>query len=116
MQMMQVKKEDGSPVVILNFENSITPSELTEYIYMLLEAASQAAGCRIKYDLYEISEEIKVTESGIPVEGMCSVAEQQANEAHNQSMEALALAHKALEASEAALQEVKRRKQCKCVG
>ena len=116
MQMMQVKKEDGSPVVILTFGDGITPSDLTEYIYMLLDSASQAAGCRIKYDLYEISEEIKPVENGMPAEGLCSVAEQQANEAHNQSMEALALAYKALEASEAALLEVKLRKQCKCEG
>lgn len=116
MKMMQVKHEDGSPMAVLTYEGKTTPESLTEIIYMMLDEASLHAGFRLKHDLYEISEEIKTVEDGKPAEGMCSVAEQQANEAHNQSTEALVVAYKALEASDAALREVKRRKQCTCEG
>jgi hypothetical protein len=59
METMQLKKENGSPMAVLTYEENTTPAELTELIYMLLDSASEQAGFNLKYDLYEISEEIE---------------------------------------------------------
>lgn len=55
---MHLENDKSNPQAILAYDSNITPGELTEIIFTMLEMASEQAGFKLTSDLYEISEEI----------------------------------------------------------
>lgn len=52
--------ENKTPIVILAYDDSkVSPSDICEHVFTMLETLNEADGFRMTHDLYEISEEIK---------------------------------------------------------
>ncbi len=59
MKTITVSIDKTKPQTILIYDNEIMPDELAVTVYTMLEIVSEQAGLKLKYDLYEICEEIR---------------------------------------------------------